>query len=286
MTPEKDRFFAAIAQTERLVPAPRTLGRALLLLHDPESNLDEISNLISCDAALAADILRCANSAYYGGGGIAAIDAALQKIGFRETLRLLNLAVAHQTTHRDLGSYGIAADDFWAESLFSGLFLERLARHIPSLVVDEAYTTGLLRFIGRLAINQAIHDLGAGLFWNSVTPLPDWEREHIGLTQADAGGLLLRQWEFPAAIVEAVQRQDEVATDAPASALVRAMQLTVRVLPPGTDLNLLDPLQEAEPVFPSGEPLFPEQELPAEALRTLLQETHTAYLEIRQELYR
>ena len=135
MIPTKDQFLAAISKTERLVPAPRMLARATQLLRTPESDLGDISELISRDSALVIDVLRCANSAYYAlGWRVSAVSEAVQIIGFRETIRLLNLVAAHQTTNRDLGSYGIAAEDFWAESLFSGLFLNGLRRQLLSSI--------------------------------------------------------------------------------------------------------------------------------------------------------
>ena len=63
--PTKEEFRAALAKTERLIPAPRTLSRALQLLRNPDSGLSEIADLIRCDSALAVDMLRCANSAFY-----------------------------------------------------------------------------------------------------------------------------------------------------------------------------------------------------------------------------
>jgi HD-like signal output (HDOD) protein len=101
----KEQFLATIAKTERLVPAPRTLSHAMRLLRSSDSDLSDISDLISRDTALVVDVLRCANSAYYGvGWQVTSIGEAVQIIGFRETIRLLNLVAAHQTASRDLGS--------------------------------------------------------------------------------------------------------------------------------------------------------------------------------------
>ena len=234
MIPTKAEFIAAITKTEKLVPAPRTLAQASRLLRDPHSDLADISMLISQDSALAVDVLRCANSAYYGNAEpVSAIGQAVQIIGFRETIRLLNLVAAHQAAGRDLGCYGIAAEDFWAESLCNGLFLDELGLQTGAYDPGEAYTAGLLRFVGRLAINQAVLTLGGGLFWDGESDIGRWELENVGIRQAQAGAELLSRWGFPESIVTAINNQDDDTPPADAGKLALAMNYSARVLPAG-----------------------------------------------------
>jgi len=289
MLPTKEEILAALAKTDRLIPAPRTLSRALQLLRNPDSGLDDIAELICRDSALAVDVLRCANSAFYNRKErITNVAAAVQVIGFRETIRLVNLVAVRQTTDRNLGSYGIAAEDFWAESLFSGLFLETLAHRVPALDAGEAYTTGLLRFVGRLAIDQALQDFGGSLFWDGTTPLAAWERENVGLTQAEVGSQLLRKWEFSEQMVLAIQMQefavpDEAAADHP---LVAAMHFTAQVLPAGRTLASI----EASVTLAAGgleqNPFATAHGLIPATMAELLGETRAAFLTIHETLYR
>ncbi len=236
MKPTKDQFLAAILKIERFSPAPRVLSKAMGLLRNPNSDLDDIVALIRTDAALTADIIRGSNSAFYGAGErVASLDRALQKIGFRESIRLLNHAVAHLAAGRHLGSYGIAAEDFWAESLFHGLLLEELATHTGAVSPDDAHTAGLLRYIGRLAINQSIDDLGGGLFWNDNEPVEQWELDNVGVTQAQAGAILLRHWQFPDVTVQAVEWQHRPAEAPQPNWLAGALDFSAALLPPGSE---------------------------------------------------
>ncbi len=287
MIPTQSEFLAAILKTERLVPAPRTLAQAMRLLRTPESDLSDIAELIKRDTALVVDFLRCANSAYYAvGWRVAAVGEAVQIIGFRESIRLLNLVAAHQTANRDLGSYGIAAEDFWAESLFSGLFLERLAQTTTAFDPGEAYTTGLLRFIGRLAIDQAIHDIGGGLFWDGKAPLASWELENVGVSQAGAGAQLLRRWEFPDAVVQAVGEQERQELDASAGPLVQAAHFAARVLPSGSDKSFIDSLASRPLDFPAGHPFVVAHHLSPADVDVVRADAYRALLAIRDNLGR
>lgn len=287
--PTKEQLLAAIATTGKLLPAPRTLGRALQLLRDPDSGLEAIAELIRADSALAADVLRYANSAYYNRQAkVSVIGEAVQVIGVRETTRLLSLAAVQQTTHRHLGSYGIAAEDFWAESLCNGLFLETLAARAAGIDAGEAYTTGLLRFIGRLAIDQALQDLGSSLFWDGAQPLAEWEREYVGLTQAEVGARLLRDWNFPETMVQAVGAQDAVGAsdEAPGPLLVRAAHFAAQVLPAGRGRAILEASEHGDVFVPEDHPFARNFALNAAAIHEVCREAHRAFRTICESLYR
>ena len=207
--PTAEQIQEAIGRTEKFSPAPRILGRALVLLRDAQCNVDTVADLIRGDPALASDIIRIANSAYFmGEQRVQSVEEALQRIGFRQAMRLLTLAVSHIVAAGNLDNYCLPAEDFWSESLFSGIFMEELALATGAVEPGGAYTAGLLRYIGRLAINQSIDALGGGVFWRGTESITTWEMENVGLTQAQAGGMLLRRWQFPEEIVIACEGQD------------------------------------------------------------------------------
>jgi HD-like signal output (HDOD) protein len=238
MNSNPNQFFDAVSKIERLSPAPRILGRAISLLKDPESNIDDIATLIKSDPALVTDMIRGANSVMYGGTErVSSLERALQKIGFSESIRLLNLAVTRIFASRNLESYGMAADDFWAESLFSGIFLRALATITSGVEPDEAHTAGLLRFIGRLAVEQCLKDLGSGAHWDGIKQLEDWELEQAGFSNAQASAALLRSWKFPENLIQALQWQNQPTSAPTPSWLANALDFSSAVLPQGLGLS-------------------------------------------------
>jgi HD-like signal output (HDOD) protein len=284
MKPSKEQFLIAIARIETFSAAPRILSRALTMLRDPESDLDSIATLVGSDSALAADIIRCANSAFYGSGGprVQTIGQAVQKIGFRETIRRLNLTVSRITAGRNLDCYGIFADDFWAENLFNGLFLFALAEQTGAADPDEAYTVGLLRFIGRLAINQSIHDLGGGLFWVGEQRITEWELENVGFSQASAGALLLSKWQFPDEMVQAISGQDAPATLPAPNWLADALYFTSAMLPQGAGAPFDASLAAPVTTPPIGSDFMHRNGLSAEIVEKLMGKTRKNFEEVRK----
>jgi HD-like signal output (HDOD) protein len=174
---------------------------------------------------------------YGGTERVSSLERALQKIGFSESVRLLNLAVTRIFASRNLENYGMAADDFWAESLFSGLFLKGLATTTNAFDPDEAHTAGLLRFIGRLAIEQCLKDLGGATRWDGTTPLETWETGQAGFSNAQAGAALLRSWKFPENLIQALQWQSQPAAAPTPGWLTDALNFSSAVLPQGLGLS-------------------------------------------------
>ena len=285
MQPSTPQFLAAIAKIEQLSPAPRILGRALALLRAPESELADIVVLIHQDPALTADIIRGANSVFYGlGERVASLDRAVQKIGFRESIRLLNLSVIHLLSARSLRSYGMNADASWTECLLHGIFMENLARTTRAHEPDEAYTAGLLRYIGRQAINQILHDLNSPARWDGAAALEAWEIEHAGFSQAHAGALLLQAWKFTESMCVAIEWQNQPAAAPAPSWLAAALQFTAAVLPTGAAPGLL----HASPpcaIPPSGRDFATHHQLTPERLEEILAATRETFAGTRRGLY-
>ena len=279
--PTKEQFQDALKEIEKFSPAPVILAQALKLLRDPRSDIESIAALVGSDAALTADIIRSANSVYYAGGQCTSIGEAVQKIGFKETVRQLNLAVARIASGRDLGCYGIHGTDFWAESLFNGLFLQRLAIETGECDPDVAYTVGLLRFIGRLAINQAIENLRGGLYWIGPESISQWELENVGLIQAEAGAMLLRTWQFPGEIVEAIARQDAPALQDKKNWLAEALFFASALLPQGIGTPFNPAMGSSLASLPVGMDFMHHYGLSTATAQKLLEKTNEEFEVIR-----
>jgi HD-like signal output (HDOD) protein len=278
--PTPEQIQAAIGHVESFSPAPRILGRALVLMRDAQCDVDTVAGLIRGDPALAGEIIRIANSAYFSGEQrVQSVEHALQRIGFREAMRLLTLAVSRIVTLGNLSYYSIAAEDFWAESLFNGLFMEELARTTGAAETGDAYTAGLLRYIGRLAINQSIDACGGGVCWLGTETLTQWETDNVGLTHAAAGAMLLRRWKFPEEMVVACEGQERPALLPAPSWLASALFFVSSVIPQDFDqpfAPVLSPIADSDFLHPNGLTVLSVEKTFASAC--------TAYHAIRQSL--
>jgi HD-like signal output (HDOD) protein len=279
--PSKEQFAEALRRVEKLSPAPVILASAMKVLRDPQSDIRSIAALVGRDPALAADIIRCSNSVYYRGANSANIGEAVQKIGIGETMRLLNLAVARIVSGRDLCCYGIQGSDYWAESLFNGIFMRALAVESGQVDAEEAYTVGLLRFIGRLAVDQTINVLKWGIFWDGTDTITHWEQKTIGMTQAEAGEMLLRTWKFSERIARAVGVQDDPVAPVDGNWYAEALHFASLLLPQGVGTPFLPSVGPIWGTTPVGAEFMERCELSTATVDRLLRETSQSYDEVR-----
>jgi putative nucleotidyltransferase with HDIG domain len=207
MKPTHADFLAALGKIEKLSPAPMVLAKAMRLLKDANANADELVGVIRSDPAMAADLLRLANSARAASGTrVSALDEAVARLGFAEVYRLLGLSLAQTVLRSPKDCSGLEGPGFWDMSVSCAVLMESLAQWVV-LDSQEAYTAGLLHGIGRLAIGQTLRDLACAAHPDGSVPTAQWERETVGLDHAAAGALLMRRWGFGDELCQAIAQQ-------------------------------------------------------------------------------
>ena len=200
---------ALLLAVNMLPASPQILARLDPLLVNLDADVEDVTELLRRDAALTARIIRIANSvAYNRGEPLASIEEALMRIGFAELYRVAGFAVLAQVSNQHIPLYDITGGQFRENSLLTALIMETLARAVGA-DARAAYTVGLLRSTGKIALDRAIR----GTTRPSDLPvftrgaLVDWELSNFGCMNADAAGLVLEAWRFPQTSVDAVREQ-------------------------------------------------------------------------------
>lgn len=200
-----------ILQIARTLPADlHVLSKLGEMLQDVNSELDAIAELLRRDVALATRIVRISNSPMFGGGGsIASIEEAVNRVGFSEIMKLVGTASAARMTERALENYDISAQKLRDSMLFGAFAAEALARY-SGADTRVAYTAGLLRPLGMMVLDRA----GRGtLPWTdrfSVSRWPTysaWEGGIFGIDNCEVTALILDEWRFPKELSAALRVQ-------------------------------------------------------------------------------
>jgi len=246
-----------VREVKSLPSAPKVLPRLKQLLTDGNSAMHEIVALVRLDPGIAARVLQTANSAYYSKGvRCVTVDEAVHRVGYDQVYELVSYAVASQVLVRPLDVYAIEADELWRMSVACALAAEELATRLGQ-DRNVAYTIGLLHCVGMVAIDEwALRNARALTLASVGYPREATlgERAQLGFTQADAGGTLLADWEFPATMSEPVRHQyaphASAAHRAMASLLLAAKWLRSVVCAPQGAVR--PPLPEAVQLQPIG----------------------------------
>lgn len=181
---------------------PLVAQRALSLLSAAEFDRRELLRLLVLDPALAASVLRLANSAAYRGiREVTQLDSAVTRVG-QAALRGLVLAESVRALALRVGDARSVSREVWRRQLACAAIAECAAPRI-GLKPDDAFLIGLLHDVGDLALLRIVHDVQASRRATVSraefeTLCADWH-EHVGLRLADA-------WNLPDPLPELIGR--------------------------------------------------------------------------------
>ncbi len=195
--------FDVLEQIDKL-PSLSTVIHEFLTLSEQEFfSAADFEKVISKDQALVARLLKVANSGLYGRSrSINSIAEAVVLIGLDNLKRLVYTVSTEGLTRRELVHYEFHSDGgFWLHSMAVGLTAKVFAEAAPAVGMrgEEAFVAGLLHDVAKLIIDDFLPGEGTG-------PITlENEREAVGLDHAELAEYLLKQWNLPTAITEAVR---------------------------------------------------------------------------------
>jgi HD-like signal output (HDOD) protein len=210
-----------------LPAAPQILARLGKMRLDPSADLNDVTALLKCDAALTARIIRIANTpAYTTGEPYASIEQALARVGFGEIYRIAGFAAVAQMTNQSLPGYGIPGARLRENALLTALILEAAAPG-AGINASDAYTVGLLRSIGKIALEGFIRDALHRRCFDpkSGDAIEVWEKAMAGFTSCEAGAFVLNEWRFPHDIADAIGCHYDPETLVPDSRIASLLNL-------------------------------------------------------------
>ena len=185
---------------------PQAVTQALAAVASEGASLEDCALHIEHDQALAAQTLKLANSAFFGvAGRVGSIQDAISILGLR-TLTMLLTAAAVSARFGGTTCSGFETAVFWRHSVATGLAARAIAGQV-GLDPAQCFIAGLLHDIGRLALAvHQPHEVSIMLAWaqQADVALLDAERAVLGLDHVEIGVAIVRRWNFPAAVVEAI----------------------------------------------------------------------------------
>lgn len=185
-------------------PVQAGIGKEVLcaLAANRECDLPFLAALAGKDPVLAGKLVATANSALYSRHNpVRSIPQAISYIG-AEAARKVLMALAIQ---RLVISSKLA--DLWRHTVWMAQFCEALAGDTGLLPPDEALLLGLVHDIGRVAMATLPQNTGAAQarLLERGCPTAYTERLLLGRDHAEVGAEVLRAWQFPESMVEAVR---------------------------------------------------------------------------------
>ncbi len=208
MTPE-----TLVQDTHTLFSLPDVALRINELIDRPDTQAADLAEVILCDPALAARLLRLINSAYYAlPHPVDTVSQAIYLIGQRE-LRDLVMTTSTVNLFKGLPPEQVNMEQFWFHSIACGIAARELARRCRLPEGERLFLAGLLHGVGKLVFysqcagryREVLQQVAQG--GNAMAA----ERQVFGFTYAEVSAALLQHWRLPERLWMAVAHHLEPA---------------------------------------------------------------------------
>jgi putative nucleotidyltransferase with HDIG domain len=188
---------AKMAAFEGIRPFSAVVQKLVAYVSQPDFSLDRVREVIEADPALAARIMRVANSAAYRSyDPCGSVSKAIVRIGTSNVCDLA-MAMSAMTFFQDLGDAGQRIRDHSAGT--AAVARELAFRLGRTVAAPKVFLAGLLHDIGKLLLIQTGDASYATLLGENLQPSSVHLKEQAqwGYDHAILGGQVLLSWKLP-----------------------------------------------------------------------------------------
>ncbi|MDG1499720.1 MAG: HDOD domain-containing protein [Planctomycetota bacterium] len=172
---------------------------------DPDK--ESTAHIVMRDSALTASVLKAANSATAGFSVPAVcVQEALQRVGENHLLKIALAHASQQALGGEIAEYGLGSGEAWLGALVGALAAEEISKYTRKGDPNVAFTAGLLRDIGKLAMGLVVDPAKIGtLLSESIEDITSRERAEWGFDHAQVGAALGRVWGLPDELLNGIR---------------------------------------------------------------------------------
>ena len=193
---------------DRIPAFPATTQKVAALLRNDDYAVADVANVIKYDQAIAANILKISNSAYFGARQkIKSIQDAVVYLGQQQLIRAVQTAGVSRYFSKGGKGYVAQSKDLWEHSVAVALMSQILSRKIQSREDPVLYTAALLHDVGKLIMGEYVHESFEKIMYRvkqGKCSFLEAEEAILGINHADLGGRIATHWNFPADIRDAI----------------------------------------------------------------------------------
>ncbi|HBA53853.1 HDOD domain-containing protein [Syntrophorhabdus aromaticivorans] len=195
-------FENKIRQTiEYLPPIPIIMAELIQALKNDDVELNALGRIISKDPSMSLNVLKVANSAFYGlRNKVATIEHAVRMLGTREITSLCIACSTWNALRPSPKEQTIDLALFWRHSVATGVFAKLLADELNIGLLNSIYLAGLMHDVGKIVLDKFAHDEYMDvlrLTYNEGVPALEAERQVMGASHDMVGSWLMEKWQLP-----------------------------------------------------------------------------------------
>ena len=192
-----------------LPPMPQTVLKAREIMANPKSDFRELANLFETDQAIAAKILKLANSPYYGySGKVTSIQRASLVLGHKTLGELITMGGTASILGKRLVGYGLDAGALWKHSLAVAFGSRIIANKTEPALSNDAFTAGLIHDSGKLILDSYIQErweLFEEFMSDDNHTFLEAEKKILELDHTEVASEVCKTWNIPKPLIVAIR---------------------------------------------------------------------------------
>ena len=192
-----------LARIEELPSFAESVRKIIDLFNKGEVDVKNLEQILAQDAGISTQVLRIANSSFFGfGGQINSIKDACMILGLPNVYNLVTAAAILDRFPGEENSI-INYNNYWLHSMAVAI-ATKVIMDKANKRSDSAFLSGLIHDIGKLILDMYFKDEYLKIIQyqkNHQCPMVDAEKSVMNIDHAELGAMLLESWKFPKEIV-------------------------------------------------------------------------------------
>jgi putative nucleotidyltransferase with HDIG domain len=187
---------------------PEAGAKMLGVLEEPDTEISDIEEILRYDPGLTANILKLANSAYFGiPSKIGSLKQAVMVLGFKRLKQLVVASCVSAVMDKSVAGYDLPPGNLWRHSIAVSLAAEALVKDKKKTVSQDVFTPALLHDVGKLVLGTFVKEELVAIKSIAAKGVPFVVAENmiLGTDHAEIGAQILTHWNFPKEVIHAVR---------------------------------------------------------------------------------
>lgn len=192
-----------------LPPMPQTVIKAQEVMRNPNSSFEDLSRVLETDQAVAAKVLKLANSPYYGMmGKVSSLQHASVVLGQKTLEELITIAGTSGLLGGKLEGYGMDSGDLWQHSMGVAFGSKLIAGKRHPALENDAFAAGLIHDAGKLALDPYVIERNAAfeaVINEGQENFTTAEKRILGFDHSEIAFELCKTWNVPQTLRTAIR---------------------------------------------------------------------------------
>lgn len=199
-------------QQIQIPPCPELLAQLQQALDAPEPDFNVVSRIASSDVAMAATLLRIANSPLFKpvGQPCTTVGQAMYRIGLHESAAVMTAFLARHAIPVNVPQLV----RFWQRSTKRAVAMATIAQQLPGLSPGLAHSFGLFLHVGQPVLLQSVRGYAGTMVEAGARidrPYIATENANHKTDHAVVGALVVRVWNLPTPLMAAIRLHHDYA---------------------------------------------------------------------------